>query len=35
VRLLGVRVASFEHEADAEEADPGPQMQLSIASAVT
>ncbi len=30
VRLLGVRLASFEHDADAEEAEPAPQLQLSL-----
>jgi DNA polymerase-4 len=30
VRLLGVRVASFEHEAEAEPAEPEPQLRLSL-----
>ncbi|HEX5928534.1 MAG TPA: DNA polymerase IV [Solirubrobacterales bacterium] len=30
VRLLGVRVASFEREADAEPAESAPQLQLSV-----
>jgi DNA polymerase IV len=30
VRLLGVRVASFEHDADAEDAEPAPQLQLTL-----
>jgi DNA polymerase-4 len=30
VRLLGVRVASFEHDAGAAEAEPAPQLQLSL-----
>ena len=32
VRLLGVRVASFEHEADAEPAEAEPQLRLSLGS---
>jgi DNA polymerase-4 len=30
VRLLGVRIASFENEADAEDAEPEPQLQLTL-----
>jgi DNA polymerase-4 len=30
VRLLGVRVASFEHDAPAEAAEPHPQLQLGL-----
>jgi DNA polymerase-4 len=30
VRLLGVRLASFEHEAETGEAAPAPQLQLSL-----
>jgi DNA polymerase-4 len=30
VRLLGVRIASFEHDADAEDAEPAPQLQLTL-----
>ena len=30
VRLLGVRLASFEHETEAEPAAPEPQLQLSL-----
>jgi DNA polymerase-4 len=30
VRLLGVRLASFEREEDAESAAPEPQLQLSL-----
>ncbi len=33
VRLLGVRVASFEHEADAEAAKQEPQLQFGLDSA--